>query len=142
MSAEPLVFTDTNFLVYALTDGLNDLRHTKARVRFKELLEQNRLCLSTQVLQELFVTLTRKHGQSVRRALSVIEDLAEYPLFLVDRSAICVAARLCGDSKISFWDALIVVSASRMGAEVLLTEDLNHGQRIGSVRVDNPFLTD
>jgi predicted nucleic acid-binding protein len=47
--------------------------------------------------------------------------------------------RLAGSARISFWDALLFVFATRLGAEVLLTEDLNPGQRIGSVRIVSPF---
>lgn len=72
-------------------------------------------------------------------ALTVISDLAEYPLFQVDKLAILDAGRLGRDARISYWDALVLVAAARMEAAVLLTEDLNHGQSFGGVRVENPF---
>ncbi|MEZ5355731.1 MAG: PIN domain-containing protein [Bryobacteraceae bacterium] len=138
MNGETPVFVDTNILIYALTAG-KDSRHRQARARFQTILEQDRLCLSTQVLQEVYVTLTKKMRVSAAEAMAVIEDLAEYPLFQVDRGAILEAGRLSSDSRISYWDALLVVAAGRMGAEVLLTEDLNHGQMLGHVRIENPF---
>ncbi|MGO9259585.1 MAG: PIN domain-containing protein [Bryobacteraceae bacterium] len=102
----------------------------------------DRLRLSTQVLQELFVTLTRKVRQpcSSEEALAVLEDLTAWPLMVVDYTAIRAAVRLAGQARLSFCDALVVVAAVRAGAAVLYTEDLNHGQEILGVRISNPFL--
>jgi predicted nucleic acid-binding protein len=106
-----------------------------------ELLADDLLRVSTQVLQELFVTLTRKVSQrcSSEEALTVLEDLAAWPLMVVDYSAIRAAVGLADQAKVSFWDALIVVAAARTGAAVLYTEDLNGGQEILGVRIVNPF---
>lgn len=105
-------------------------------------MEDDRLRVSTQVLQELFVTLTRKAIQccSSQEASVVPEDLAAWPLLTVDYAAIRAAIGLAGQAKLSFWDALIVVAAARSGAEVLYTEDLNDGQEILGVRISNPFM--
>ena len=138
MSDSSLVFVDTNVFIYALTQG-SDPRHEKARRRLQPLLEAARVCLSTQVLQEVFVTLTKKLGRSTAEASAVIEDLATYRHVQVDAGAILDAARLAGSARISFWAALLVVSATRLGAELLLTEDWNPGQRIGGVRIESPF---
>ena len=67
------------------------------------------------------------------------KTLRAWPLFVVDCAAIRDAAHLAEDASLSFWDALIVVSASRSGAARLYTEDLNHGQTILGVEVTNPF---
>jgi predicted nucleic acid-binding protein len=105
-------------------------------------MEEDRLRVSTQVLQELFVTLTRKVSQpcSSAEALAVLEDLAAWPLMAVDYAAIRAAVGLAGQATISFWDALVVVAAARAGAAVLYTEDMNDGQEILGVRVSNPFV--
>jgi len=42
--------------------------------------------------------------------------------------------------QISFWDALIAQAALVAGCNRLLTEDLQHGLRIGGLTVENPFL--
>jgi predicted nucleic acid-binding protein len=106
-----------------------------------ELVEEGRLRVSTQVLQELFVTLTLKEALrcSVEEGLAVLESLSAWRLIILDYSVIRAAAGLAGQVKISFWDALIVVAASRSGAAVLYTEDLNDGQEILGVRISNPF---
>jgi predicted nucleic acid-binding protein len=138
MSGKSRVFVDTNVIVYTLTEG-PDGRHAKARNVLQTLLADDRCCLSTQVLQETFVTLTRKAGMPVENVLADLDDLAKWPVFPVDVPAIREAGQLMKTAQISFWDALLVVSARRMGAETLYTEDLNHGQVIGGVRVENPF---
>ena len=135
-----LSFVDTNVLVYAFDRGSSPKKLVAQRL-MNELLADDLLRVSTQVLQELFVTLTRKVSQrcSSEEALTVLEDLAAWPLMVVDYAAIRAAAGLADQAKVSFWDALIVVAAARTGAAVLYTEDLNDGQEILGVRVINPF---
>jgi predicted nucleic acid-binding protein len=137
---KPLSFVDTNVLVYAF-DKSGSPKTLVAQELLNQLMDEDRLRLSTQVLQELFVTLTRKVSQpcSIGEALAVLEDLAAWPLMVVDYAAIRAAGGLSGQQKLSFWDALIVIAAARTGATVLYTEDLNHGQEILGVRVTNPF---
>jgi predicted nucleic acid-binding protein len=133
-------FVDTNVLVYAFDKSTSPKKHVARRL-LTELMDQDRLRVSTQVLQELFVTLTRKVARPCTsdEALAVLEDLAAWPLMAVDYAAIRAAVGLADQAKVSFWDALVVVAAARTGAAVLYTEDLNHGQEILGVRVSNPF---
>jgi len=135
-----LGFVDTNVLVYAF-DRSGSAKQRAAQRLLNELMEQDRLRVSTQVLQELYVTLTRKARAccSSGEALAVLEDLAAWPLMVVDYGAIRAAVRLGEQAKLSFWDALVVVAAARSGAAVLYTEDMNDGQEILGVRVRNPF---
>ena len=141
MNAEPPPgFVDTNVLVYAFDRGASPKKAVAQRL-IGELMDADRLRVSTQVLQELFVTLTRKVAQpcTSEEALAVIEDLTAWPLMVVDYPAIRAAASLVSEAKVSFWDALVVVAAARSGASILYSEDLNHGQEILGVRVENPF---
>jgi predicted nucleic acid-binding protein len=133
-------FVDTNVLVYAFDKSPTPKKRIAERLML-ELMDQDRLRVSTQVLQELFVTLTRKVSQccSSEEALAVLEDLAAWPLMTVDYAAIRAAGGLAHQAKLSFWDALVVVAAARTGAAVLYTEDLNDGQEILGVRISNPF---
>jgi predicted nucleic acid-binding protein len=137
----PPGFVDTNVLVYAF-DKSESTKKRMAQRLLHELMADDRLRVSTQVLQELFVTLTRKVRQccSLDEALAILEDLAAWPLMTVDYAAIRSAAGLAAEARISFWDALVVVAAARTGASVLYTEDLNHGQEILGVRIRNPFM--
>ncbi len=133
-------FVDTNVLVYAF-DKSSSPKKLVAQRLMNQLMAEDRLRVSTQVLQELFVTLTRKVTQhcSSEEALAVLDDLTAWPLMVVDYAAIRAAVGLADQAKLSYWDALVVVTAARSGATVLYTEDLNDGQEILGVRISNPF---
>ncbi|HEX9942185.1 MAG TPA: hypothetical protein VGG03_09225 [Thermoanaerobaculia bacterium] len=75
------------------------------------------------------------------RALAKLDDFAAWPVIAADLSLIREAVLLSRDAVLSFWDALIVVTAVRSGAGILYTEDLNDGQVLRGVRVVNPFST-
>jgi predicted nucleic acid-binding protein len=136
-----LSFVDTNVLVYAFDKSSSPKKRVAQRL-INVLMEEDRLRVSTQVLQELFVTLTRKVSQvcSSEEAVAVLEDLSAWPLMVIDYAAIRAAVGLADQAKLSFWDALVVVAAARAGAAVLYTEDLNNGQDILGVRISNPFV--
>ena len=141
MSGErALGFVDTNVFVYAFDKGSSPKKRVAERL-INQLMEEDRLRVSTQVLQELFVTLTRKVSQPCSRgeALAVLDDLTAWPLMVIDFAAIRAAVGLADQAKLSFWDALVVVAAARTGAAVLYTEDLNDGEEILGVRICNPF---
>ena len=140
MSSDSPAFVNTNVLVYAFDEGDPARQETAGRL-LSELMDSNQLRLSTQVFQELFVTMTRKARQpwSVDEAVEILDDLANWPVISPDYPTIRDAALLSCDATISFWDSLVVIAAARSGAEILYTKDLNHGQMIGGVRVIDPF---
>lgn len=141
MSAEEsLAFVDTNVLVYAY-EKVQSARSRVAQELVLRLGAARRLSLSMQVLQEFFVTITRKVRVACTpgEALAHLDDLSVWPLVVLDYSGLREAAQLSRDASLSFWDALIVVAAARSGAAVLYTEDLNDGQEILGVKVINPF---
>lgn len=140
MSADTLVLVDTNVLVYAF-DETKPERRRIAETVISELMNEDRIRLSTQVLQELYVTMTRKVGRpwTPDDALTLMEDLSAWPIVVVDTSLIREAILLSRDSQISFWDSLIVIAAAECGASLLYTEDLTHGQTLRGVRIFNPF---
>lgn len=77
---------------------------------------------------------------SPERAEARVRDLSRLPLVQVDPSLILAAIGRSRGLGFSFWDALIVEAALAGGANRLLTEDLQHGQEIEGLRVENPFL--
>jgi predicted nucleic acid-binding protein len=133
-------FVDASVLVYAFDKSSSDKKRIAQKL-ISRLMEQDSLRVSTQVLQELFVTLTRKVSRPCSRAeaLAILDDLTAWPVTAVDYPVIRAAADLAEQVKLSFWDALAVTTAARAGAAVLHTEDLNDGQEILGVRVSNPF---
>lgn len=133
-------FVDTNILVY-----LFDMDAPEKKATVAGLLEREGasglLVLSTQVLQEFYVVATRKLARplSPEAAEQAVHDLATLPVRQVTSALILSAIRRSIQSRLSFWDALIVETAVDAGATVILTEDLQHGQVIDGVRVVNPF---
>jgi predicted nucleic acid-binding protein len=138
--AAEICFVDTNVFVYALT-GDDPARSAQAQQLIAQLRSAQALRTSTQVLSELFVTLTRKVRTplSPRAALDYLDQIAAWPVISLDYTAIRDACQLSTSAKISFWDALIVVAASRAGAARLFSEDLNPGQKLLGIEVVNPF---
>ena len=142
MSADPLTtcFVDTNVLVYAVA-GDDAKRSPAAQKLVRELMTAQVFRTSIQVLQELFVTLTRKVRTplTAEQAARYLDQIAAWPVIVLDYRAMKDAIELSACAKLSFWDALIVVAASRAGAKRLYTEDLQDGQRILGVEIVNPF---
>ena len=133
-------FFDTNVLVYLFDADAPD-KQKKARSLFKTHTEAGDILLSTQVLQEFYVTVTRKLARplSAEQATDTLAALAELPCVSIDNQLVLAAVRRSQASKLSFWDGLIVESALHGGAAVLYSEDMQHGQKLGSLRIENPF---
>lgn len=132
-------FLDTNVLVYAAAGrGAYEAKRRRAL----ELIADTHFGVSTQVLQEFYVTVTRKilTPMSAERAMEWIEQLDAFPCLNIDVDVIKIAAELSERFRISYWDGAVVAAAEALGAETLYSEDLNDGQRYGLVRVQNPFL--
>ncbi len=135
------VFVDTNVLVYGHNSD-DSVKHEIAKRRLAELWEAETGACSTQVLQEFYVTITRKIPKPLAKPMAR-ELVRTYGVWLGDPSSldqIVRATEIEELHRLSFWDSLILASASHAGAEVLLSEDLNHGQVIEGVRIENPFL--
>lgn len=133
-------FVDTNIFLYAL-DERQDARHDVAAGILEQLWEARDGGVSTQVLQELYVNLTRKLRKPMTRprARAIIERYAAWPVHQVTPADIISASELEQRHTMAFWDALVVVAAQRLGAERILTEDMQHGRTFGGVRIENPF---
>jgi predicted nucleic acid-binding protein len=133
-------FVDTNILVYA-HDVDQGQKHQTARDILIELMQDRSGALSPQVLQEFYVNVTRKIAKplSKRAAREIVED---WSVWCIETTAAEVAAafRIEDEAKIGFWDALILASAAKAGAEVLLSEDLSSGQKVAGIRIQNPFV--
>jgi predicted nucleic acid-binding protein len=132
-------FLDTNVLVYA--DDLDaGTKRERARNLLDDALASGEGVVSTQVLQEFFVISTRKLGVEPALARRKVELLARMDLVRIDLDLILAAIDLSRLHSLSFWDALILRAASAAGCGRLLSEDLQHGQVIDGVRIENPFL--
>ena len=142
MSAESArAFVDTNVLVYAF-DRSAEAKQAAAERLLEELWERETGCLSVQVLQEFFVTITRKVPRplSIDAAADRIRELAVWRVFAPTAEDVLTAIALQRKTKLSFWDAMVIHAAAESGCDVLWTEDLSDGQTLRGVRIRNPFL--
>ena len=135
-----LAFFDTNVLLYMYDDD-EPQKKVRAIEVFERAVEDNLAVLSTQVLQEFYVNVTRRLAVplSPERAVARVRDFALLPLVRVDEAMIIAAIERHRSMSFSFWDALVIEAALKVNSGRLLTEDLQHGQRIGDLTVENPF---
>jgi len=134
------VFVDTNVIVYAYDKDAGD-KHRVALDIMKDLWRSGLGSISTQILQELFVTLTKK--VSAPLDISVVREtvrrLSKWDVLLIDVDTIISATELQERYKYSFWDSLIIASAIAGGAKTIFSEDLSDGQTIQGITIKNPF---
>jgi predicted nucleic acid-binding protein len=138
-----VAFVDTNILVYAHDRDAGSKREKAARA-LDRLWDERLGRLSVQVLQEFYVTVTRKHTTSATRASAreVVSMYAPWVQHPTTADTILRATELAELAQVSFWDALILAAAEQAGASQLYSEDLNSGQIIAGVKIVNPLITE
>jgi predicted nucleic acid-binding protein len=136
-----ICFFDTNVLVYCMDSG-DPVRQACAIERLARACEHDTVVLSVQVLQEFYAITTRKlqPALSPAEAQAQIERLASFEVVGSSARSVIEATRLAERHRLQWWDALILEAALRAQADVLVTEDGQHGQRFGKLTVENPFL--
>lgn len=131
-------FFDTNVLIYA-DDSTEPDKKSVGTALFEEHRRDRTGVVSIQVLQEYFVTATRKLGLESAAARRKVELIAEFDLVVPELDDVLAAIDLHRLHGFSFWDALLVRAAKRSGCRVLLTEDLQHLREVDGVKIVNPF---
>jgi predicted nucleic acid-binding protein len=131
-------FVDTNILIYAFDRTAANKRDV-AGALLTRLWSERAGCLSMQVLQEFYVTTTKKLRLPPSEALAQIERLGKWAVHRPGLDDILLAIQLHRAKKVSFWDAMILRSAMASGCRILWSEDLADGQRWDSLVVRNPF---
>jgi len=135
------VFLDTNLLLYAFDAG-SPAKHAVAVRILEDLWKSGNGILSTQVLQEFFVNVTKKIPKplSVTVGREIVEDFLKWRIVPIEGRTILRAIDLHEKHKYAFWDSLVIQSAIEGGARWLFSEDLKDGQKIGDLAIRNPFL--
>jgi predicted nucleic acid-binding protein len=133
------VFLDANVLIYAQDEGSPEKRQ-KSRELIARLADAGEGVISTQVLQEFFVASTRKLGIPPLAAKGVLKTFAIFEVIQISPILINEAIDCSILNQISFWDSLILAAASSAGCTVIFSEDLNSGQSILGVKIQNPFI--
>jgi predicted nucleic acid-binding protein len=142
MSAEPAPeFLDTNVLVYAHDASAGDKRRLAIDL-LDRVAEQHTAALSVQVLQEFYVTVTHKLPAPLPslEAEAIVADLTKLPTHLPSGADVLAAIQLHRKHHLSFWDAMVIRSALRLGCSIVWSEDLASGQAYDGVTVKNPFV--
>ena len=135
------VFLDTNVLIYAAT------AHQDAPEKFRaarRIVVEENYSTSGQVLAEFYTNVTRKGAPPMppSEALEWVRTLGRKPCQPIDSQVVAGGIENAERYQISYWDGAIIAAAERLGAKILYTEDLNHGQTYGSVKAINPFITE
>ncbi len=133
----PKYFLDTNLLVYLYsTDPKSSIVENLIHIHFDD------ICVSNQVLNELYSVLTRKHLKTQEEAQIIIHDLIEsYTIYCLDEHCIKRGIMINIRYHFSYWDSLIIAAALESGCPTLYSEDLQHKQIIeNTLTILNPFL--
>jgi predicted nucleic acid-binding protein len=133
-----LAFFDTNILIYA-DDASAPVKQARAIQLITDYQRSGLLVVSIQVLQEYFAAATRKLGVDPETAQQKVQLLTRARVVRFVEGDVIAAIELHRLNRISFWDAMIVHAARLAGADLLYSEDLQHGTILGGVRVNNPF---
>ncbi len=131
---------DTNILIYAADTSPEE---RAKRIRAVEILKEEKLSLSTQVLQEFYHQATRPRGRLAmthEQALDFLSPLMELPIQPVTQELFTTATGISDRYGISYWDAAILAAAMMLGCDAVYSEDLSPLQDYGGLRVINPFM--
>jgi predicted nucleic acid-binding protein len=131
-------FLDTNVLIYSV-DGADSAKQGAALGVIERHARGKTGVISTQVLQEFYSAATRKLGIEPLEARRIVRDFRIFDIVQVTPEIIEEGIDCSILNTISFWDGLIVVSASTARCSEILSEDLADGQTIQGVSVRNPF---
>ena len=132
------VFLDTNVLIYAASAQWSE----PAKWEVAHGLLTTQFGTSGQILAEFYANAIRikpvpVSPEEARRWVSL---LGRKPFVVIDERLILTGIDFSQRYQISYWDGAIIAAAERVGAKILYTEDLNHGQTYGSVQAINPFV--
>ena len=137
-------FVDTNIIFYAFVPAVDGEREKAAIAKrlIDQLTEEENLVVSAQVLGEFAATAMRKSKSSLTQVdvKRIVEMLTRETVIPIDASLVQLALHRVEQSRLSYWDALIVEAALRSGASILYTEDMHHGTRYDTLELRNPFL--
>lgn len=138
MRTPPKTFLDTNILIYA-ADQADPVKHASAQAVVRRIRLDGNGVISTQVMQEFFVVCVRKLGMTPLSARALTLTLNDFDVVSMTPELVEEAMNLTALHSLSFWDALIIVSAKEAACVQLLSEDLQNGSQIAGVRIENPL---
>ncbi|MGA1795100.1 MAG: PIN domain-containing protein [bacterium] len=134
------IFVDTNIIIYAYDTSAGKKHEIAGRIML-DLWDSGLGVISTQVLQEFFVSVTSKIPipLDIKKAKEIIRDFLKWEVIINDGARILSAIEIQAMYKYSFWDSMILESAISSGSSLLLSEDFSDGQLVHNVTIKNPF---
>lgn len=138
MPNDSIVFVDTNILLYA-DDTRDSDKQASARQWLLRLWELRVGRLSTQVLNEYYVNVTRKLGLSQTDARAKVRRFQFWQPWQIDQQTVETAWGVEARFGLSYWDSLIVAAAAQSGCTHVLSEDMQHGQQMDAITIVSPF---
>ena len=135
------VFVDTDILIYS-EDGRDPAKQARAIDWLRVLWDRRLGRVSTQVLNEFYVNVTRKAKPPMDRgdARAEVRRYQRWQPWTIDHATVETAWSVESRFGLGYWDSMIVAAAQAQGCAYLLSEDMQHGQQVDSVRVLNPFI--
>ena len=132
------IFVDTNILVYAHDADAGNKHQIAVREVAALWDSQYPPAISTQVLQELYVSMAKK-GASMADCRKIVSIYLDWEIINHDTQLVLAAMEIRERFKLSLWDSLIVAAAQEAKASILWSEDMQVGQRFDNLVVSNPF---
>lgn len=131
-------FVDTNVWIYSLTEQ-QDTNKTKMA---QEVIQNNDVVISSQVINEACINLLRKFKTLEEQIQQLVESFyVNYRVVELNQAMLITGCKLRRSYNFSFWDSLIVASALQAKCEILFSEDMQHNLLVNdSLRIVNPFL--
>ena len=137
-----LVFVDTKVLIHAEDGAEADKQHS-ALDWIERLWRARSGRLSTQVLNEFYVNVTRKLKPAMPQGdarARVRRYAAGWNPWQIDHATVETAWAMEARHGLQYWDCLVLAAAQHSGCTLVLSEDMQHEGRYGAVQVINPFL--
>lgn len=132
---------DTNILVHAVDRDAGE-RHRRSREIMGRAARYD-CVLAVQALAEFFHATTRKNLLEPQRASAFVRSwLDVFRVTSADDSALADAIDAVEEHRMSFWDAMLWAAVRQAGCSAILSEDMQHGRRLGGVEFVNPFAAD
>ncbi|MDE2398455.1 MAG: PIN domain-containing protein [Burkholderiales bacterium] len=135
------VFVDTNVLLYAF-DPREPVKRERSQAWLAECWQRRCGRVSSQVMHEFYANARKRFASAIAAgdARSEVRRYQQWKPWLVDQATVETAWAVESRYRLGYWDALMIAAAQHMGCRWLLTEDLQHEQRIEQLTIVNPFL--
>jgi predicted nucleic acid-binding protein len=131
-------FLDTNFFVY-LFNKTEHIKRDTCQQLLKSVDDSIQFVISTQVLNEFNSVMLNKFNMPPIVLKGIVDDMCEYEVVNTHVNLIKKAIDIKILNQISYWDSLIISAAKSANCSTIITEDMNDGQVIEGVKIQNPF---